>query len=581
LEAEVEELVRKRAVELVVNQHSPGFYGRIFVVPKANGGWRPVLDLSHLNLFLRKIKFRMETPQSVRAAIRPGDWATSIDLTDAYFHVLIHRVHRKFLRFVWKERVFQFRALPFGLSLAPWLFTKVVRELCAEVREIGVRLRAYLDDWLILNQLRLSCAHNTALVLGKAERLGFTLNYDKSELVPSQRFVYLGMEFDTVAWTVRPALPRVESLLSLLEKLLRLDAASARQIASLLGTLESLAPLVHLGRLRKRPLQRAFRERWVQARDAWDCSVPLGLWFQEAVAVWLNRDWLLAGVPIMPPPPQRDLFTDASMMGWGAHMDDCSAHGVWSQTQCQWHINCLELEAVRLALLAFESKLVGRTVRVYTDNTTVASYINKQGGTVSLSLSLQAESLLLWADSRNMALLAAFVPGRLNVLADALSRSHLVVQTEWTLVHEVLEPVWRLWHKPMLDLFATRFNHRLPLYVSPVPDAQAWAVDALSLPWTGLDAYAFPPLALLPSVVRKAEIDAPRMILIAPRWSAQPWFPDLLRLSHVPPLPLAVRSGRLIQPRSGIPHGNPQMLDLHAWLLCGAGCGHRVPPSIP
>ena len=107
----------------------PGFYGRIFVVPKSSGGWRPVLDLSSLNRFLLVLHFRMETPRSIRDAMHPNDWAVSIDLKDAYFHILVHPADRKFLRFVWKDRVFQFKALPFGLAPAPWLFTKIARGL--------------------------------------------------------------------------------------------------------------------------------------------------------------------------------------------------------------------------------------------------------------------------------------------------------------------------------------------------------------------------------------------------------------------------------------------------------------------
>ncbi|KAK7113851.1 hypothetical protein V1264_000014 [Littorina saxatilis] len=102
----------------------------------------------------------METPASVREALRPSDWVTSIDLTDAYFHILMHRSDRKWLRFLWGDRVFQFRALPFGLSLAPWIFTMIVRQLCALVRQKGIRLRVYLDDWLILSQ-QSPCAGST------------------------------------------------------------------------------------------------------------------------------------------------------------------------------------------------------------------------------------------------------------------------------------------------------------------------------------------------------------------------------------------------------------------------------------
>ena len=88
LEQEVQNLLSKAAVE-AVDPSTPGFYGRLFVVPKHTGGWRPVLDLSPLNAFLEKIPFEMETPTSIRRSIRQNDWATSLDLSDAYFHILI------------------------------------------------------------------------------------------------------------------------------------------------------------------------------------------------------------------------------------------------------------------------------------------------------------------------------------------------------------------------------------------------------------------------------------------------------------------------------------------------------------
>ena len=117
LEQEISSLITKQAIEEVSHLHCLGFYGRIFVVPKASGGWRPVLDLLTLNLYLRRIHFCMETTLSILDAIQQGDWAASLDMTEAFFHILMHPKDRKWLRFVWERRSFQFRALPFGLSL--------------------------------------------------------------------------------------------------------------------------------------------------------------------------------------------------------------------------------------------------------------------------------------------------------------------------------------------------------------------------------------------------------------------------------------------------------------------------------
>ena len=481
LAGEVQALLDKAAVEELHPPVSPGFYGRIFVVPKATGGWRPVLDLSPLNRYLRRIRFRMETAASIRSAIQSGDWATSLDLRDAYFHVLIHPRFRPWLRFTWSGRIFQFRALPFGLSLSPWVFTRVTRELAIVLRRRGIRVRMYLDDWLVLAQSCATCREHTSDVRRTAESMGFVLNLDKSDLTPAQSFDYLGMTIDSRSMSVRPGAKRLKHLADLLAQLRCLHSASARQLTALLGMMESLSTLVPLGRLHKRPLQRGLARQWSASRQSWDAQVVLGDWFLEATARWLDPIWLQSGVPLVPPTPQVQLFTDASSHGWGAHVADRSAAGVWSVTQSSLHVNMLEMEAVAHALRAFQEFLKGSPVLLCTDNTTVACYLNKQGGARSSTLSLKAEEILLFCQRLNIQLIARHVPGKLNIVADALSRPHMVLNTEWTLIHSLLSPLWDMWFRPHVDLFATQFNHRLPVYVSPVPDPAAWAVDALSI----------------------------------------------------------------------------------------------------
>jgi hypothetical protein len=213
--------------------------------------------------------------------------------------------------------------------------------------------------------------------------------------------------------------------------------------------------------------------------------------------------------------------------------------------------------------------LFHKVVLVASDNTTVVSYINRQGGTKSGTLYLLVEQILVWAQKCHIVLRARHIPGRLNVLADLLSRRHQIIPTEWQLQKGVFQGLCRLWGTPHIDLFATYLNNQLPLYISPMPDDQAFAVDALTTDWSGMWAYAFPPIPLLAKVVAKIRLHQCRLLLVAPWWPRQSWFPDLLQLSIDFPRRLPARSDLLSQSQGHLWHPNPQLFHLHVWKLSG------------
>ena len=174
---------------------------------------------------------------------------------------------------------------------------------------------------------------------------------------------------------------------------------------------------------------------------------------------------------------------------------------------------------------------------VVTYNTTVIAYLNKEGGMKSGPLCALLWRILTWCTRWRVTFIAWHIPGRLNVIAEKLFRLGQTIQLEWSLHPEVFQAICARWHQPQVDLFATRFNSKLPQFVSPVPDPQAWAVDTLSLSWEDLNPYAFPLVAILGKVVEKLQ-DCPctRIILIAPGWPNMPWFWDLVAMSGQIPL---------------------------------------------
>ena len=92
----------------------------MFLVQKPNGTYRPILNVSKLNVHISCPQFKMETVQLVCAAVRPQDWTCSIDLQDVYLHIPIHPASYRYLRLaVSPTEVYHFRTFPVGLNTAP------------------------------------------------------------------------------------------------------------------------------------------------------------------------------------------------------------------------------------------------------------------------------------------------------------------------------------------------------------------------------------------------------------------------------------------------------------------------------
>ena len=242
----------------------------------------------------------------------------SLDLKDAYLQVPIHPDSRKYLRFVASGRVYQFKALCFGLSMAPQVFTRVMTPVAAILHRAGFRICRYLDDWLIQAASRVQVLQALDTVLHLCHQLGIVINWEKSHLEPSQRVIYLGVLLDSVNFRASPAQKRVEKLLSIGDEFLSYVEQPASSWLELLGVLASLIALVPGGHLRMRALQLTLSRSWDRLDDtvlvSWDSDC------RSYLEWWLNHSRLEGGVSLSQVSPNLD----ASDVGWGAHLGDCS-----------------------------------------------------------------------------------------------------------------------------------------------------------------------------------------------------------------------------------------------------------------
>ncbi len=568
LRAEIAVLLAKDAIEPVPPADMrTGFYSPYFIVPKKGGGLRPILDLRVLNRALHKLPFKMLTQKRIFGCIRPQDWFEAIDLKDAYFHVSILPRHRPFLRFAFEGRAYQYKVLPFGLSLSPRVFTKVAEAALVLMREQGVRILNYLDDWLILAQSQDQLCEHRDWVLSHLSQLGLRVNWEKSKLSPTQRISFLGMELDSVSQTARLTQERAQSVLNCLNTFKSRTAVPLKQFQRLLGHMAATAAVTPLGLLHMRPLQ-----HWLHGRIprwAWQHGthrVQVTPACRQTLTPWSDLSFLRAGVPLEQVSRHAVVYTDASTTGWGATFNGLAVSGVWTGPQLHWHINCLELLAVRLALIRLKSRLRGEHVLVRTDNTATVAYINRQGGLRSRRMSQLARHLLLWSQKHLRSLRAIHIPGLLNRAADELSRAAL--PGEWRLHPQTVQLMWRRFGPAQVDLFASLETSHCQLFFSLTEGTLG--TDALAHSWPrGLRKYAFPPVSLLAQTLCKIREDEEQVLLVAPYWPTRTWFPELMLLVTAPPWQIPLRKDLLTQRRGTLWHPRPDLWKLHVWSLDG------------
>ena len=468
------------------------------------------------------------------------------------------------------ESVYQFRALCFGLSTAPQVFTCVMAPVSVIMHRHGFRILRYLDDWLVLASTFQESVRARDLLLWLCQHLGIRFNLPKSSLTPMQTQDYLGIMIQTLPLRVFPTLKRIQKLSLLLQDFLSTRSHPVSVWRQLLGIMSSMSALVPGSRLRMRSLQLRLNVAGrLQGDDFlvdWDSSCHRDLLW------WSDVSHLQVGMPLGESLPDRCFFTDASDTGWGPSLSDVHLSGSWSPLFSRFSINHRELLVVWFALRGFLPSLRGRVVAVFSDNTTALAYLKKQGGTLSATLNTVAQSVLRFCEEFHISLLPQFIPGKMNVLADSLSRRNQVIGSEWTLCAEVFHQLLRRW-PATIDLFVTSLNLRLPVYFSPMVDPQSAGTDAMLQSWDGLQAYAFPPFGLLSRVLAKVrQSQGLELTLIAPFWPQHPWFSDLLELLVEIPSFLPQRRDLLKQPLFHHYHQSLHVLQLTAWRISSDPC---------
>ena len=364
---------------VVPTEFEPGEYiSTIFIIPKKNGKYRPVINLRFLNHFVHYDHFKQETFKVVVDLIQENDFFTSIDLSDAYFSVPIAAEFQKYLKFSWKGQLYKFVVLPFGLKSAPYVFTKILTPVYAWFRLQNIHCSYYMDDSISMNSSNSLAQGNTNIMVDTLQHLGFDINYKKSVLVPTQRIAFFGFIINSVAFMIYLPEDKVVKIDAKAEALRRAGRVVIRDLASFIGLIVSSFYAILEAQLYYRALERN-KIQGLSPECNFDNKVPLSNnsileleWWKENVRLKNGRHIRFQNVDVQ-------CRTDASFSGWGA-LDlktGIFAQGRWTSVAIRGNINCLELLAIFQALQAFYSNRVGIHIEVQSDNV-AASRLNAQ-----------------------------------------------------------------------------------------------------------------------------------------------------------------------------------------------------------
>lgn len=260
-----------------------------------------------------------------------------------------------------------------------------------------------------------------------------------------------------------------------------------------------------------------------------------------------------------------ELFTDASLSGWGAVCNGNETKGTWPAFFNPKHINVLEMYAVFFGLKSL-IKVKNKNILLRVDNTTTMCYINRFGGCKS-DLHEVAKAIWQWAENNNIGLSASYINTKHNIIADRLSRDKKD-SSEFKLASNYFNKIINKFGTPKLDLFASHMTTQCQNFYSYKPDPFSSGVDAFSFYWTD-GSYAFPPFNMILKCLNKIMQDKCDIIVVVPFWQTQPWYPIYKRLVISEIIMLGPKNSLLFDPYRNTYVSPNKKLKLMAAVLSG------------
>ena len=542
------------------------FYSSYFLVPKSDGGQRFVLNLKKLNQFVVTPHFKIDDIRTALKLTFKNIFMAKIDLKNAYLTIPLHPDSYKYFSFIYNKKFFEFLALPFGFSLAPYIFTKVLKVVASFLRAMGLSSVFYLDDIICFGMSKESCIFNVKQTLSLLIGLGWIINYDKCQLEPRNSCQYLGFVINSRDMLLQLPEEKRFKLISLVDRFSKLNKCKIREFAHFIGCLVAACPALQYSWLYTKNFEREKFLALLFHDNNYDSKMILKSYLQEDFQWWKTN--ILKGIqPILDSEFQLEIFSDASLTGWGAVCDGEKVSGFWKGCEYKLHINQLELKAAFLGLKCFARNSTNCRILLRIDNTTAISYINRMGGIQYPILNKITREIWQWCEARKIGLFASYIKSAENI-ADKYSRVKNI-DTEWELSSSAYNKIVECFGSPNIDLFASRSNKKCEVYCSRGWDPECFQIDAFTLNWSNWYFYAFPPFSIILKILRKVVEDKAEGILVVPDWPSQAWYPLFDQLVIGKPILFQKSYDLLLSPCRSIVHPLADHLNLIAAKLSG------------
>ena len=497
---------------------------------------RLVLDCRHINQFIHEFSFRMEDVKVAREIFQKGYFLFSFDLKSAYHHIEIFEHHRKYLGFQWQingiNKYFVFNVLPFGISSAAFIFTKLMRKVVQHWRSLGFHVIMYLDDGL--------SGHNNfseASAISKSIRcdlheLGFITAESKSVWVPQQNIKWLGFEWDMTEGILKVTSERMDKMIQCIQDIQDKIVSGRTRfrvkfVASIVGQIISMeAAIGNAVRFNTR-----FLYQDILARTSWNSSIELSSQSLRELEFWKNNSRSINGQEIKSVSNEiKDLniFSDASDSGFGTYLensDNTEVMGLWTVEESSKSSTWRELEAINRSLNTIGESIRGKSITWHTDSKNVCrilevgskkSYLHEIAVKIFEKLqNFQTNFHIRWLSRES------------NIRADMLSKCF--DSDDWGIKQNVFVHIDKTWGAHTCDRFASDYNAKCANFNSRWWCPNTSGVDAFKQFWGKDNNWLVPPPRLVCKTLNKLKHENGKGTLIIPQWKSAPFWPLLCK----------------------------------------------------